>query len=305
MMILNILKIIGIVLACIVGLILLLVLLVLFIPVTYRLSGAGEGPDINAEGKGAWLFHALTASLSWMEKSLSYKIRLFGIPLKKGNLFPQDAEISTEQKEEKSDHKETVVKETVVNEAAVKETVVKESAESQTVISEAVKKDLPPEKEEAIEQTDVVKKEKEPITDRIEHFIERIEAKLQAFQEKMDQAERIVTSPVTQRALKKIKEQLFAILNHIKPKKIAGNLNFGLEDPANTAIIYGTIDCIAEGMSGGKLILTPEFYQKGISLDMVISGRFFIGYIALCALKVIFNKDVKKVVRVIRRYSNG
>ena len=290
MIILDILKIIGIVLACIVGLILLLVLLVLFIPVTYRLSGDGEGAEINAEGKGAWLFHALTASLSWMDKSLSFKIRLFGIPIKKGSLYPQESNPAEERKDEKREEKEVIEKETAAPEPVIKEAVIK---------------DLPEEKHDAPEQTDVVKKEKEPFTDRIEHFIERIEAKLQAFQEKMEQAERIVTSPVTQRALKKVKEQLFAILNHIKPKKIAGNLNFGLEDPANTAIIYGTIDCIAEGMSGGKLILTPEFYQEGISLDMVISGRLFIGYIALCALKVIFNKDVKKVVRVIRRYSNG
>ena len=98
-----------------------------------------------------------------------------------------------------------------------------------------------------------------------------------------------------------MKEELFNILNHIKPKKIAGNLNFGLEDPSNTAIIYGTIDILAQAISAGKLIITPEFYQPGISLDMSIHGRIFLGYIVLCALRIVLNKDVRRVIRVIRR----
>ncbi|MBR2843081.1 MAG: DUF2953 domain-containing protein, partial [Lachnospiraceae bacterium] len=144
-------------------------------------------------------------------------------------------------------------------------------------------------------------KEKEDLSDKIEHFFERLSEKYEGLIKKLEQTEAVLTSKVTGRAVKKVKEQLFHILNHIKPKKIAGNINFGLEDPANTAIIYGTIDNLAIAMSEGKLIITPEFYQKGISLDMVMQGRILIGYLLVCALRVFFNKDVRRVVRVVRR----
>ena len=51
MIVLQILKILGFVLAGIVGLVLLLVLLVLFVPIRYKISGAGENADIEGDAK--------------------------------------------------------------------------------------------------------------------------------------------------------------------------------------------------------------------------------------------------------------
>ena len=280
MIILSILKIIGIVLACIVGLVLLLVLLVLLVPIRYRFSGDGMNADIQAEGKASWLFGLLSASIRFAEKKLLYRVSVAGISLKKGDLLnpeksvPEETDLEPQILKPQKDKKEE-------KEAAALEVQNKPEPEAKTEI----------EKE----------KEKEDLSDRIEHFFERLSEKYEGLIKKLEQTEAVLTSKVTGRAVKKVKEQLFHILNHIKPKKIAGNINFGLEDPANTAIIYGTIDILAIAMSEGKLIITPEFYQKGISLDMVMQGRILIGYLLVCALRVFFNKDVRRVVRVVRR----
>ena len=282
MIILSILKIIGIVLACIVGLVLLLVLLVLLVPIRYRFSGDGMNADIQADGKASWLFGLLSASIRFAEKKLLYRVSVAGISLKKGDLLnpeksvPEETDMEPQILKPQKDKKEE-------KEAAALEVQNKPEPEAKTEIEK--------EKE----------KGKEDLSDRIEHFFERLSEKYEGLIKKLEQTEAVLTSKVTGRAVKKVKEQLFHILNHIKPKKISGNINFGLEDPANTAIIYGTIDILAIAMSEGKLIITPEFYQKGISLDMVMQGRILIGYLLVCALRVFFNKDVRRVVRVVRR----
>ncbi|MBO4835384.1 MAG: hypothetical protein J5483_04655 [Lachnospiraceae bacterium] len=289
MIFLTILKIIGIVLACIVGFILLLVLVVLFAPIRYRLSGAGENTDMKADGEITWIFGLLTASAAYQELDVSYRVSVLGFDLKKGSLKEHP---ESKEKEESASSPEPSSQETMkpTEEQTKPEPPKEQELEIEMIdISDAVTKPAPG------------TKEKEDFSDKIDRFCEKISAKYEKFRLKLEQAETILTSEVTKRAVKTVKEQLFHILDHIKPKKIEGFLNFGLEDPANTAIIYGTIDILAESMSQGKLIITPEFYQKGISLDMKISGRIFLGKLALCALRVFFNRDVRKVVRVIRR----
>lgn len=284
MIILSILKIIGIVLACIVGLVLLLVLLVLLVPIRYRFSGDGMNADIQADGKASWLFGLLTASIRFAEKKLLYRVSVAGISLKKGDLLNPEKSVP-----EETDMETQILK------------PQKDKEEEKKAAALEVQNKPEPEAKTEIEKEKEKEKEKEDLSDKIEHFFERLSEKYEGLIKKLEQTEAVLTSKVTGRAVKKVKEQLFHILNHIKPKKIAGNINFGLEDPANTAIIYGTIDILAIAMSEGKLIITPEFYQKGISLDMVMQGRILIGYLLVCALRVFFNKDVRRVVRVVRR----
>ena len=281
MILLTILKIIGIVLACIVGLILLVVLLVLFVPVRYRLSGEGENAAITAQGKVSWFLGLVKAIADYRELDVSFLVAVFGIAIKKGHLKDLIGSKEADEKpvEEKKTEKTTEPKPEPEQELEIE----------MIDISDAVTKPAPGTKGE------------EDFSDKVDHFCEKLSAKYERLQLKLEQAEAILSSQTTKRAVKTVKEQLFHLLDHITPKKIEGKLNFGLEDPANTAIIYGTIDILAESMSQGKLIITPEFYQKGIALDLKISGRIFLGYIALCALKVFFNRDMRKVVKVVRR----
>lgn len=292
MIILTILKIIGIVLACIVGLALLLVLLVLFVPVRYQISADGENTAVKAHGKVTWLLGVLTAKADYQDLDIAYKLSLIGIKLKEGSLkdVPEKLEVSTEE--------------------GITELEEEQKWEVHQFFGTEEKKEPPKESEleiEMIDISDAVTKpapgadKKEDFSDKIEKFCEKISSKYEKIRLKLEQTTTILTSEVTKRAVKTIKEQLFHILDHIKPKKIKGFLNFGLEDPANTAIIYGTIDILAESISQGKLIITPEFYQKGLTLDLMFSGRIFLGYLALCALKVFFNQNVRKVVKVVRR----
>ena len=79
--ILVILKIIGILLACIVALLLLLALSVLLVPVRYR-GRVEKNGDISAMGHIHWLLHIVSGKIFYEEGEVSIKVRIFGIPIR-------------------------------------------------------------------------------------------------------------------------------------------------------------------------------------------------------------------------------
>ena len=86
MIVLAILKIIGIVLLCAIALAVLLLLLILFVPIDYCVKVKGDGEEIDANGGVKWLFGAVGAK-AWLEKKeVFYKIKVFGISVKKGKV---------------------------------------------------------------------------------------------------------------------------------------------------------------------------------------------------------------------------
>ena len=303
MIILQILKIIGFVLAGIVGLALLIVLLVLFVPIRYKASGAGENTEIEGGAKATWLLGLFKAAADYKEKKLSYAVKFAGIVLTKGVLGEDEAEALREVLQEEeiiSDPKqyEKISKE--LQKAGEKAEKAEELKEEKRLEKEQQKEEKKAEKAEQKEQR---KKE-----NRLKSFKEKVRDRINSLKElynKYQTAKRIWQAKATKRALKHLKVEIFNLLNHIKPRKIAGTIGFGLEDPANTAFVYGNVVPIAEAISKGKLILTPEFYNKGIRMDLLIKGRIFLGYMLLCIARLYFDRDIQRVFKVIRRYFNG
>ena len=76
-----ILKIIGIILAAVLGLAILLLLLVLFVPVRYRAYGVKKEGECRAEAKISWLLHLISVPVAFREGELSAKIKILGITL--------------------------------------------------------------------------------------------------------------------------------------------------------------------------------------------------------------------------------
>lgn len=81
---LTILKWIGILILCVLGLVLLLILTVLFVPVRYRLRGNMHG-EIHVRGSISWLLHILHVSLRYDGDEPVIKFRIFGISLSLGS----------------------------------------------------------------------------------------------------------------------------------------------------------------------------------------------------------------------------
>ena len=125
--------------------------------------------------------------------------------------------------------------------------------------------------------------------------------KFKGIWEKLKTVKYIWDAPVTKRALHFLKIKLFELLNHIKPKKISGTVTFSARSPDVTAQIYAAAALMLEA-AGASLVLVPDFEGSGVKAENLnISGRIFAGYMVLWALKILKNKDVRRVVKYIRR----
>lgn len=75
--VLVLLKIIGIILASILGLLIFLILMVLFVPVRYCLQ-ADNLKELRAKGRISWLFRLIYIQVFYLESQLVVRLRIFG-----------------------------------------------------------------------------------------------------------------------------------------------------------------------------------------------------------------------------------
>ena len=419
MIILEILKIIGIVLGGIVGLVIVLLLIICLVPIRYKLSGKGENTEIEGCAKATWLFSFLNAGVAYKDKNFFYYVSIAGKKLIKESFGQEEGEalnevlheegiipsseesaesnasqeptvseseevsvskevdsesnasqepavseseevsVSEETDSESNASQESVPSETeaastaeeVSTETAVCEKIqteefiarsengvqseelksfeeasvreetdeqkqqVEEKAEqdaereeqeaekaeqSASAEREAVKEEIRAERE-ALKETWEESEEKSPFKEKIKSRIENVKKIL----EKIKSIKRIIEAKTTKRAWRHLKKEAFRIHNHLKPRVISGNICFGLDDPANTAMLYGTVVTYAKYISDGKLIINPEFYEKEIKFDLLIKGRFFTGYVLLCLLRLYLDQDIHRVIKAVRRFLNG
>ncbi len=303
MIVLEILKIIGIVLACIAGLVLLIAALVCFVPVRYKINAQGENADIEGRAETGWLLGLLKASAEYKDKKLKYRISVMGISMVKKTLGENEVEALRE-----------VIQEEEIRTDATKYTEVSTAlSKAEEKESEKTKKILEKKEEAALKKEQTVKEKKEKqaakkADEDLASFKEKVRTRIKSFKERyrrFKEALRIIRAETTKRAFKYIKLQFLNIVDHIKPRHISGDVCFGLDDPADTALLYGWTAPLSDSFSAGKLILTPEFHKKGISLKILIKGRIFVGYVLLCAVRLIKNRDIQRVINAVRRYFNG
>ena len=100
-----IVKIIGIILAAVLGLAFLLLLLVLFVPVRYSAFGVKNGQECRAEAKISWLLHLISVPVCFRDGELQGSIRIFGFPVM--TLFGDEEPRKTGRKKRRKKKKES------------------------------------------------------------------------------------------------------------------------------------------------------------------------------------------------------
>lgn len=292
MIALQILKIVGIVLGCIVGLILLILLLVLVAPFRYKFTGKGKNEDVQIAAAVRWLLGLVTVRAEYAQKQISYYLRIFGIKVFKGTFDIGNEEEMIESLENRisgvREPRQPVEysKEDYPGKKAFEKqqkNKEKDAARAERAAAKAARKE-----EKA--------QEKKPFLEKISELWQKI----QKIYEKMKQAKYIISAPVTKRAFRYAKAQLFKMLGSMRPRSMKGEVCFGLEDPARTAEIYGVTSSLAS-MIDRRLMIVPDMDEPQLSMDVAITGRIFAGYVVLCVLKIIINRDVRRVIRYTKK----
>jgi len=305
---LNILKIIGIILFCIILLLLLLLILVLFVPIRYRLKAVKEAQDdviVHADAKVTWLFHLISASFRYPE-AVYLKVRVFGFPVYSTE---KTLQVETEQIRKKQTKPESdLADETKAEPGEIKQNEMEDM--NRETVDLSLKEESEEELEKQLEER-LQEEEEEPAVIRflkkliqklinIKYTILQICDKIRHIIKNVRYYTAVIRSNCFQRAFALCKAEVFSLLKSIMPRKINGYLLIGTGDPASTAKILA-IHGMLYPIIGNHIIITPDFENAVIEGNLLIKGKITIFKALKTAIKVYFNKDVRKVLRLLKR----
>lgn len=319
---LQILKITGIVLLCVLALVILLLLLVLFVPIRYRIEGERKVPDeapVRVTAKVTWLLHLLSVAFRYPEEAY-IKVKVLGIKV----FSTEKKEAAGEAQKEKSKSsngkrkKEAEadgateadgtkqVEQTDKNTVEVKEENTKKTdcaADGDTVDADAM--------ETVRKENDAEEMEEEPtlfrffhklwdILQNIKYTICKIYDKIREVIKNIRYYIKVIQSDTFQRTFGLCKNELFQILSHILPGKLHGEFVIGTGDPASTAQILA-IHGILYPLIGNHITIIPDFENAIVKGDFFIRGRVTVFRLLKTAIKIYFNRDVRRVIRLLKR----
>lgn len=300
-----ILKIIGIILAAVLGLAILLLLLVLFVPVRYRAYGVKKEGECRAEAKISWLLHLISVPVAFREGELSAKIKILGITLmdltdsgsfEEAEPVPEPAERTEEQKTAQSGERQ-----------AQEHPVEKQAAPERTS-----------QKKEELEEEE---EEKNGIFFRFLQFLwmiwkffagiprklknlkctfRRFCGKIKRMARKYRAAKEFALDERTKAAVRLVLEQAKIFARQALPRKICGEVRFGTSDPALTGQILG-IAGIFYPLLMDNVKVDPDFEQTILEGELFLKGRLRIVSAVRIAWRLFRDKNVRYVYRKLNR----
>lgn len=263
---LTILRILGIILASIIGLLLFIIIVVVFVPVRYRVK-ASYKDKVNVNAHVSWLL-GIVRVIYTLDDSSEMRIRIFGISLS-GNKSKKER--PQKRKKQNKDLSDTIPK----------ETTSKETTSTSQDIIELVEDDVP---EEPVKVEDVTTK-----SSKFSGRMSGIKGRFSSLKEMLTDED---NKAFVIFALAELKE----LLMHIKPRVLRLYVRFGTDDPGLTGMLTGYV-AIAKAMFNLDATYIPVFDEKVLELDMYAKGRIRAFNLLRIALKVYTNKTFKKYMK--------
>lgn len=311
-LILQILKIIGLVLLAVLGLLILLLLIVLFVPIRYRAAGyrpENEEAAFHASARVTYFFHVVKASFVYPEETY-LKLTVFGI-----QIIPSKREkgVATKRKQQKKSGAETDFSANSGTESEFKENLAagtisdtksepkatsdSKTMEKQTEEAEFENDDTP---QKTLKNLLVFLKKLTNPFRNIQYTLQKIYDKIKHIIHHIRFYVRLIQSQSFQNAFTLCKSQLLWILKKILPRKLAADFTIGTGDPANTAQIL-SIYGICYPLIGEHVTITPDFDHKVIEGNFSLKGHITVFCLIRVAAKVYFDKDLRRVIRLIKK----
>ena len=321
---LLILKITGIVIACILGLVIFIVAAVLFVPVRYKADADYHG-KFKAHAKLSWL--GILRVLVSYDEELAIKAKALFITIysnddnkeksskhkksekkklkqpEEKNIFSvndDEAKRLTENEEKPQIKMAEAVSDTKEDTQAVKNNVedIKESAESlKETVSEDESGDTQKKSffDKVKDKCFVIYTKIKEIIKLIKDTVKKVSGAADRLKEKVSKAKEFVTDEDNKALFHFLVEQLKALIKVIRPKKYRINARIGFEDPATMGKVLAYVS-ILYGMSGVDLSLEPVFGENVKEGSIFLKGNICIFSVLLIALRVYRNEQFKKFI---------
>ena len=306
---LLILKITGIVIACILGLVILVVTAVLFVPVRYKVN-ADYHDRFKAQAKVSWL-GILRLMISYDEE-LDIKAKAFFITVYNNN--DENSKVSEQKKAKKKKEKKPEENIFSASDKDVEKLTEKEE-KPQIKMAEAVnetKEDVQNVKEAVSEDESgniqnrsffnkvkdkcfVIYTKIKEIINLVKDTVKKVSGAADKLKGKVKKAKEFVTDEDNKALFHFFVEQLKTLIKVIRPKKYRINARLGFEDPATMGKVLAYIS-IFYGMSGVDLSLEPVFGENIKEGSIFLKGNICIFSVLVIALRVYRNEQFKKFI---------
>lgn len=314
MLLLNIflwiLKFIGIVLLVILGIILLVICLILFVPIRYNINVQYKG-EVKVTARITYLLHALRVRFEMVGKESSTDIRALWFKLSGKD----------DKQQNKREHKKQKKKEPVLTD---EDDIEEQRTDTDSILQQDLQPGLPIKSETQIKpetqiqsytpiqsevktqsETDVHRtKDRQP--EKRNPKSEKKDKKNKNFHTKdksggiMESVKSVVAMLKENRSvLSFLMRQLKALLRHILPGSHVINLKLGLDDPALLGELLGAA-AVVRAATNLVINITPVWDEKVLEADCGFKGRILLGKLIFIALRVYFNKDVKKIIHILK-----
>lgn len=317
-LLLLILKIIGIVIASVLGLVLFLIVLVLFVPIRYRIKGNNQG-EVNVLVKVSWLFRCLYIRAEYANEKFVYAVRIFGYTLMGTNKKKKAKKKTKKKKPKSTNHKKRPDVEPELSIQEIRTQPSKGSKEQTNAKLSIESKDKVTREETNVEATieelssKKINKQRVSLYAKIKNFLikikqfirsipQRIRAilvKLKEIKEMIGEYVRkakliyhYVTSQKNRPGFKVVWNAVVDLVKHILPRKLHAEMEIGTGDPCTTGYALGIIGMFY-GRFADNIVIRPNFEEQVYVGKVEAIGRIRLFSILWIGLKVIMNKEFK------------
>lgn len=300
---LTVLKIIGLILAGLVGLVLILILWILFSPVRYkgRIKYSGK-PDIKI--KASYLCHIFSAYFIMDGDGRKADFKIFW-----KSMLNRKTVASGKKKSKK--HSDETVKPDVTRPEATRTEAeqikpeplrITESAAKAQADIKAPEKTVTPESkvsEKKPEQKKSIFKKLKDVYNKIKDFFKGISDRVHSMAALRDKIFAEIDNADNREAVNYGLVLLKKVLKHILPRRHRIYIRFGTGDPASTGQYLGLMYAFAAWL-GLNLVVTPDFEEKVFECDVPFKGHISIAVLLVWIIQAYRNKKFMAFIDKIR-----
>ena len=315
---LLILKIIGIVLLSVIGLAVLMVLCVMFWPFQYRIKAYKDAENFNAGLRVLWLCGIVIVTMEY-DKEAWLKIKLFGIPVIKVQIWPVEEKKKEEKAETELSNAENIQDD--MSAETKSEFFQDDFEESEMFSEEELERDI----EEVLNDREDELFEKMPFLKKVKAFIDKIKELILKLREKCYNIKdtvleyvakakktykniryyvKVIQHPSMKPAVGKLWKNIKRMIKHLKPRRVKAHIEFGSGDPASTMKVYGYY-CLIYPYYGKQITFIPDMENKVFLLDAKVTGYMQMIRMVTIGWSLFTDKHIRKIYRLIRRKQEG
>lgn len=289
-----ILKITGILFLTVAGFFLAAVLALLFVPVRYQAKGTYQS-GLKAVFQISWFLHLITVRAA-VDGGFSCTVRAAGFRIyPKAGKKPRRRKRPEGCSEEEADKKN----DTAAPSAAEDPSAEDMSAQTQENTAAEISRDVP--------LTEPDKMPKHRAGTRWKGFCQKVKTDFLRFYQKMVSVKenaayykKLLERDVSRRAIRRAVTQAMRIIRHCLPRKVDVCFIAGTGDPASTGQIMAVQGLLYPWFQN-NIRIVPDFEEKHLEGEFYIKGHVTACMLAICALRVVINKEVRQFIRLLRK----